>query len=138
MRDRSWRSYVTTIAVLAVQVGVSAFGAIDLCVDRPHTHGGMPAPDCMMHHQPSTGAPDTTNHAHHHQGGGNPADNSARLTCSCSSDSLMLLATEIAVVPRSTVVPLLNPDVAPLSERTRSVSDQHPAPLSPPPRASYC
>jgi hypothetical protein len=138
MRSRSWRSSVTAVTVLALQLGVSALGAIDMCIDRPHTNGGVPAPDCLMHHQPSTGAEDTTNHAHHHQHDNSPADTSARLACSCSADPLMLLATEIAVVPDRIVVPLLNPGAAPLSEPMRSVSDRRPAPLSPPPRASYC
>ena len=46
MRSRAWRSSAIAMAVLAIQVSVSALGTIGMCVDRPHTHGGVPAPDC--------------------------------------------------------------------------------------------
>ena len=42
MRSRSLRSHAVAVALLAIQVSVSALGMIGMCVDRPHTHGGVP------------------------------------------------------------------------------------------------
>lgn len=125
------------MALLAIQLGVSAVGVIGMCVDRPHTHGGIPVPDCLMHMSqpaPST-APEASNHGHHHHDSGTPT-NTAQLACSCSSDLLTLLATEIAVIPTGVSVGL--PDLIALSspERAQSAPEVRPTPLSPPPRPS--
>src|SRR5262245_54394081 len=99
MRTRSCRWYAVAIALLAVQVSVSALGTIGMCVDRPHTHGGVPAPDCFMYHsQPGT-EPETSHHNHQHHPDNSSSTDTPRLACSCSSDLLTLLTTEIAVVP---------------------------------------
>ena len=57
MRTRRWHSYAVTVAVLILQVSVSALGTIGMCVDRPHTHGGVPALDCLMHESQPAGTP---------------------------------------------------------------------------------
>ena len=133
MRGRGWRSYLTTVAALALQVSVSILGTVGMCVDRPHTHGGVPAPDCLMHHsQPDSTEPDAS-HGHHHQHESTSQD-AARLACSCSSDPLTLLTTEIAVIPAGISIGL--PDVAApaLHDRVQSAPDVRLVPLSPPPK----
>ena len=55
MRSRGWHSYAVAVALLIIQVSVSALGTIGMCVDRPHTHGGVPAPDCLMHNSQPAG-----------------------------------------------------------------------------------
>jgi hypothetical protein len=124
------------MALLAIQLGVSALGVAGMCVDRPHTHGGIPAPDCLMHSSQPVNAPEARNGHHHHHDSGAPT-NSAQLACSCSSDPLTLLTTEIAVFP--TVISIALPDLVALSspERAQSTPEVRLAPLSPPPRPSH-
>ena len=136
MPRRTWRSRAVAVALLAIQLGVSVLAVAGLCVDRPHTHGGIPAPECLMHmSQPAGTAPEATNHSHHHHDSGTPS-NTAQLACSCSSDPLTLLTTEIAVVQIGASIDL--PDLVTLasSERPQSAPEVRLAPLSPPPRTS--
>jgi hypothetical protein len=135
MRNRGWRSSFITVAVLALQMSVSVLGTIGMCVDRPHTHGGVPAPECAMHHsQPDGTSPDTSSHGHHgHHDEGNSQD-MPRLTCSCSGDPLTLLTTEIAVTPLDISIGLLDVAAPALHERVRSAPDVRLVPLSPPPK----
>ena len=124
------------MALLAIQLGVSVLAVAGMCVDRPHTHGGIPAPDCLMHSsEPVSTAPEASNHSHHHHDSSTPT-NTAQLVCSCSSDPLTLLTTEIAVVQIDASIDL--PDVVTLasSERAQSAPEVRLAPLSPPPRTS--
>jgi hypothetical protein len=137
MRSRGWRWYAVAVALLAVQVSVSALGTIGMCVDRPHTHGGLPAPDCLMHQpQPVGTPPDASPHSHHHQHDNNSSTDTARLACSCAADPLTLLTTEIAVIPGGIAIELPPLATASLPEPTTSASDMRLAPLSPPPRPS--
>jgi hypothetical protein len=132
MRGRGWRPYLTTLAALALQVSVSILGTVGMCVDRPHTHGGVPAPHCLMHHsQPDSTEP--ASHGHHHQHESTWPD-AARLACTCSSDPLTLMASEVAVIPAGISIGL--PDVAApaLYDRPQSAPDVHLVPLSPPPK----
>ena len=136
MRSRSWHSQAVVVALLAIQLGVSALGVIGMCVDRPHTHGGTPAPDCLMHmSQPASTAPETSNHSHHHHDSNTPSS-TAQLACSCSSDPLTLMTTEIAAIPIGVSVDL--PDLIALSslDRAQSAPEDRPTPLAPPPRSS--
>lgn len=138
MRSRSWHSCAVAIALLVIQVGVSTLGTIGMCVDRPHTHGGVPAPDCLMNHtQPASTTAEASHHDHHqHQHGNSTPADGARLGCSCAADPLTLLTTEIAVVPNHISIAL--PDIAALSTpvQLQSASDVRITPLSPPPRPS--
>jgi hypothetical protein len=138
MRGRSWRSHAVAVALLATQLGVSALAVVGVCVDRPHTHGGIPAPDCLMHSsQPASTAPDASQQSHHHHHGGSTPSDTAQLACSCSSDPLTLLTTEIAVIEIGASIAL--PDIITLSspERSQSAPQVRLAPLSPPPRPSH-
>jgi hypothetical protein len=134
MRCRDWRSCSVAAALLVIQVGVSALGTIGLCVDRPHTHGGIPAPDCLMHQmQPGETAPPASPHAHHQHGNSTPA-NGARLACSCSLDPLTLFTSEIAVIPHSLSIAL--PSLSALSSppHAQRPPEARLAPLAPPPK----
>jgi hypothetical protein len=135
MRTRRWRSYAVTVAILILQVSVSALGMIGMCVDRPHTHGGVPAPDCLMHEsQPADTTTEASTHGHHQHNNSTSTD-TARVGCSCASDPLTLMTTDVAVVSNISIALLAW--VAPLSlERTQSAPDVRLAPLSPPPRTS--
>lgn len=137
MRNRSWRSSLITVAVLALQMSVSVLGTIGMCVDRPHTHGGVPAPDCLMHHsQPDGTSPETSSHGHHgHHDESSPPD-TPRLQCSCSADLLTLLTSEIAAIPVGISIGLPDVSAPGLHERVRSAPDVRLVPLSPPPKPS--
>jgi len=135
MRRRPLRSYAVAVALLAIQVSVSALGTIGLCVDRPHTHGGVPAPECLMHQQ-MQGTEAEAHHSHHHQQDNSSSTGTARLACSCSSDPLTLMTTEIAVLPGTVANQVPNLVTASSPERASSAPDMRLAPLSPPPRPS--
>jgi hypothetical protein len=137
MRTRDWRSCSVAAALLVIQIGASTLGTIGMCVDRPHMHDGIPAPDCLMHQQQSaTGAPAASTHNHHHQHDGRTPANGARLACSCSSDPLTFLTMEIAVVPDAPSI--ASPDLMArsLPERSQSAPDVRLGPIAPPPKPS--
>src|SRR4029450_5651160 len=110
MRTRGWRWYAVAVALLAVQVSVSALVTIGMCVDRPHTHGGVPAPDCLMHQRQVGDLPGHSSHRHHDQHDTGTSTNTATLACSCSSDPLTLFTTDIAVIPIDLAIEL--PDLS--------------------------
>ena len=131
MRSRGWRSYAVAAILVFIHVGMSALGAIGMCLDRPHTHGGVPAPDCFMH--TSQGAPrrrTPRKHSHHSHHDSAPATGSSRVQLSIRSADV--LTTEIAVVPAGISIGLPNRRRR-YRERTPSVPDVRPTPLSPPP-----
>jgi hypothetical protein len=137
MRGRTWRSHAVAVALLAIQLGVSVLAVAGMCVDRPHTHGGIPAPECLMHMSQAAGTtPEATNHSHHHHDSSTPS-NTAQLACSCSSDPLTLLTTEIAVVQIGASIDLPGLVTLASSERAQSAPEVRLAPLSPPPRPSH-
>ena len=137
MRNRGWRSPLITVAVLALQMSVSVLGTIGMCVDRPHTHGGVPAPDCVMHHsQPDSTSPDTSSHGHHGHHDESNSPDTPRLVCSCSADLLTLLTSEIAAIPIDVSLTLPDSPVPALHERAQSAPDVRLVPLSPPPKPS--
>src|SRR5262245_9223568 len=136
LQRRGWRSYSVAVALLVIQVGVSALGTIGFSVDRPHAAGGGPAPDCRMHQRPVGNLPGQSSHRHHDQHDTGTSTNTASLACSCSSDPLTLFTTDIAVIPVDLAIEL--PDLSAVlpSPRTQSVIDVSRAPLAPPPRPS--
>jgi hypothetical protein len=137
MRNRGWRSPLITVAVLALQMSVSVLGTIGMCVDRPHTHGGVPAPDCVMHHsQPDSTSPDTSSHGHHGHHDESNSPDTPRLVCSCSADLLTLLTAEIAAIPIDVSLTLPDGAVPVLHGRAQSAPDDRLVPLSPPPKPS--
>jgi hypothetical protein len=137
MHGPDWRSRSVAVALLILQVGMSTLGTIGMCVDRPHTHGGIPAPDCLMHQpQPAETAPATPAHTHHHQHGGSTPTDTARLACSCSADPLTLLTSEIAVVPIGLSIAAPDLITRPVPELSQPAPDVRVAPIAPPPKPS--
>jgi len=125
---------------LSVQLAVAILGTVGLCLERPHTHGGVPAPDCPMHHTvtPGAAAEPTEHHHHHHQAPETtPLPGTAGIGCSCAGDALLMLlaSTALLVEPsRLATAAVAGAALPPLTER---IVDLHAAPLSPPPRASH-
>jgi len=134
MHSRSWRVNAVAAVLVAIQLSVSALATIGMCVNRPHTHGGVPAPDCVMHDGQSGGTSPESSHQRHHQHGNSTPADTAQVTCSCSADPITLLTTDIAVAPGIIVNLLPNLPTPRPSGRTQAVSDVRLAPLSPPPR----
>jgi hypothetical protein len=130
MRARSRRFYAVAMALVAIQIGLPALGSIGMCVDRPHTYNGLPAPDCLMHASLPAGA---VAEASHHEHNGSMPDDGARLVCSCSSDAITLLTTETAVAPRGLSVPGPNLAFRPSPGQAKQAPDVRLTPLSPPP-----
>jgi hypothetical protein len=119
---------------LSAQVLVLALGTAQLCLEREHTHGGIAAPDCPMHHQ-SAGASDASEHAHHsHSTASDVPTGDEQITCHCSGDlSLMYLGPvgvfEFASAPSPFVEGALLD-----SPSATSAADRYFSPPSPPPR----
>jgi len=124
---------VAALATMAVQLTLTAAGTLIACANTPHTHNGLPAPDCPMHHAADTGPSTSAGHQHHHHSEPQ-TDDGVRLACGCSSDLPAFLIVGSAVV--STPVSIAQPAS---SEVTASVATTTPlerfaAPLTPPPR----
>jgi hypothetical protein len=120
---------------LSVQLAVAVLGTVGMCLERPHTHGGVPAPDCPMHHrQPDDAAVEPADHHHHHGSTAPSSDSDTRIGCRCASDVLSLMLATVAVV--SDPAPLVVPATRPLrpSVVDERMIDAHVSPLSPPPR----
>jgi hypothetical protein len=125
---------VMAVITLGLQVIVAAVGTVSLCMDRPHTHGGVPAPDCPMHHQQPAAA--TTEDHHQHGAQRDATSDASRVGCRCSSDPLSFLISDIGVVPDRISVRLPVPGVLSLMPFKTTTLDVRIAPLSPPPRLS--
>ena len=81
------RSHLVGIAVatLAIHAAGVAVGALRVCWGSEHTHAGVAAADCPMHHD----APAQDTHYGHHAHGDAAApanDDGQQLACGCSSD----------------------------------------------------
>jgi hypothetical protein len=116
---------------LAVQLAAAALGTVGMCLDRPHTHAGVPAPDCPMHHQQQGEAAVDPSHHHHH---GSQSTSGAAVGCSCSADALLFLLTTPAVIAQPPVLDAPHVATAPSLFLTERVRGMRVAPLSPPPR----
>ena len=133
MVARRWFFLVTALVTLAVQLTLTAGGALRACVNTQHTHNGRPAPDCPMHHGHNDAASMPAGHDHHHDSGPQ-TDTGAQLACGCSSDIPAFLIVGSAVVP--TPVSVAQPtsrEVGP-SVTTTMPLERFAAPLTPPPR----
>lgn len=126
----------TAIITVTLQLAITAVATMNVCLERPHTHGGTAAPDCPMHHQ-SRGNPDAGQHHSHHGQAMNKSveERSAQqITCRCPSDVTQIYLGQVAILqthpPRSPfvqAVPLDPPSDAP-------VVDHDFSPPPPPPR----
>jgi hypothetical protein len=127
---------VAALVTIAVQLTLTTAGTPIACANTPHTHNGLPAPDCPMHHAPDTASSMPAGHEHHHHSG-SQTDDGAQLACGCSSDLPAFRIVGGAVV--STPVSVAQPAS---TEVTVSVATTPPlerfnSPLTPPPRLSF-
>jgi hypothetical protein len=87
----------------------------------------------MHQEQPADTTQPASSHGHHHHDSSTSTDG-ARITCSCASDPLTLVATEVGVLA-SAAVTLPNLVAVSSPYQSKSTPDVRLAPLSPPPRA---
>ena len=148
---------LTATITLSFQLLLTGFGALTACVDQPHRHGGVAAPDCVMHHQgsPSPDAPAATTGHHHHgashevaatQASTHPShapSDTPSISCRCSSDPMSFLVADNATMPACAISEVASPDVVlvPLQSTSpailsfaRTSIDFTIAPALPPPR----
>jgi hypothetical protein len=130
------RLFAVTWTILSVHALGVVLGAADVCRDREHTHGGVAAPDCPMHHRADTDAPQDHHHAHHINASSSDgaSSSSAQLSCHCPGDASTILLGQLAVLQLPVShTPLLQAVVlAAFCEP--NVADLLFSPLSPPPR----
>ena len=131
------RRLIATIT-MSVQLIMMSAGALSACVDRPHTHGGMAAPDCAMHHQQSRPDPDRMpahhqHHGAHHGANSPPASDGVQISCRCSSDLMSYLVGDAATLPEVVAAPSRSSAPAIVSF-AQTPMDFAPAPAYPPPR----
>jgi hypothetical protein len=131
----SCRRFIRAAAVIALilQVMVTSLGAISVCVDRPHTHAGVPAPDCAMHHQPSPAA-SSNHHEHHGHAQHGAASDTRRIVCRCAADPRAFLVSDIGVLPSGVSVRVPARPASPVPAVDPTAIDLRIPPPSPPPR----
>jgi hypothetical protein len=125
-----------TWTILSVHALFVVLGAADVCRDREHTHGGVAAPDCPMHHRVDSDADQGHHHAHHIDASSSDgaSSGSAQLSCHCPGDAPTIVLGQLAVLQLPVSHrPLLQAVVlAAFSEP--NVADLLFSPPSPPPR----
>ena len=123
---------MTTWVIVGTQSLVVALGTAQVCVDRQHTHAGLAAPDCAMHHE--HGGRSASGHAHYGHNAASPQSTDVQISCRCSTDVPATLLGESGIV-ESPVVASVSLHVVLLA---RPPAESFPAhvnpPSSPPPR----
>jgi hypothetical protein len=125
--------HVTAAITLTLQAVTTTIATISACVDRPHAHGGIAAPDCPMHHElasATVSSPTHQQHADAHHDGAS----GTHMQCRCTSDPLSALTGETGVIPDRLAVRMPGPVRWGRSPFTETTIDVHATPLSPPPR----
>jgi len=95
---RAARRITTVVVVLYAGTGVLA--AASVCMPGPHQHHGVPAPDCVMHHQDASHHGAAAGHHHSdagHAHGGAPNDPGPSMTCACGEELTALHPADAAV-----------------------------------------
>jgi len=120
--------------VLALYLAVVTLGALRVCWIG-HTHNGLAAPDCPMHHDVPAG-PGAS--AHHHHGEAGPASGAGtRITCRCSGDLSSIDVGPIALLPpHDPMFPAGHAWIA-APAYASAVPDPLLTTLSPPPRSVF-
>jgi hypothetical protein len=121
--------------VLSVQAAGLALGTAQACRNQEHTHGGVAAPDCPMHHH--TGAdPRPASPPHVHQGQAPDADRNetTSVSCRCSNEQNPTVLGQIAILqPEVSYTPFVQAALIGVA-RDGSLTDLWSSPPSPPPR----
>ncbi len=120
---------------IAAQVLLPAVFVAGLCIDRPHAHAGIAAPDCAMHHAAGDAAADPSHHASRHGGHGDAPVTGARFECRCPADVPPFVAAEGMVVLDLVVAPRPVAVARAVMIGDDRFADTRIAPSSPPPRA---
>lgn len=136
MRVFRRRLAAATWLILSAQTLVLALGTARVCWDGNHTHGGVPAPDCAMHHQAGSDAPSTHHgsHDHHATAAETATDSGASMICSCSNDVIPFDFGQTAFVPVSAPWTPFVPVAVLALQSDPPVVDVLFSPPSPPPR----
>ena len=124
---------VAALVTIAVQLTLTASGALVVCANTQHTHNGRPAPDCPMHHGHDAPASQPAGHEHHHHS--EPAtDAGAQLACGCSSEipAFLIVGSALVSSPLSVAGPSVTRGESFVA--TTSPLERHAAPRTPPPR----
>ena len=121
------------LVTMAVQLTLTAAGALAACANAQHTHNGRPAPDCPMHHAHNGPQSQPAGHDHHHHSGPQ-TDAGARLTCGCSSDIPAFLVVGSALVSTPVSVAQPTSTQAASSAAAPTPLERFASPLTPPPR----
>ena len=92
-----------TWVILSAQTLAMTLGTAQMCGEGEHAHGGVPAPDCSMHHQADANALSVQDHSHHsHSTPSEPAsDSGQRMTCRCSNDVTPMYLGQTAILHMS-------------------------------------
>jgi hypothetical protein len=125
---------VTAAITLTLQAVTTTVATISVCVDRPHAHGSVAAPDCPMHHRQSSATESRADHRDHTAAHNDGTSATTRMQCRCESDLLPSMTGESGVIADSAAVRLPNPVRLPRSPLTQPIVDVRSTPLSPPPR----
>jgi hypothetical protein len=124
-------------AVLSSHALVLALGTALMCAGREHTHGGIAAPDCAMHHRASAPADGADRHHHAHHDHAPATDEGStgqqRIRCRCSADVLAAYLGEAAVLETGAAVPFVQMST-PARPWAVCVVENDCSPPSPPPR----
>ena len=127
----------TAVITLALQVCTAAVGAVRMCAETVHTHGGVQAPECPMHHRQPAAPVSDPDHQHHadaadHAGSGS----SSRVGCRCPSETKVLPIGDIGMVSDRFFVRVPTPLLSAVAPVARTTFDLQTPPLSPPPRTT--
>lgn len=139
------RLVAVAIATLSVQPLLLALGAARMCWGVEHTHHGVAAPDCPMHHVPDRHpvTDDARTYAHHGHAtaGAGAAERrevgQGRVECRCPDEVLAMYAGPGAITPALVSI-FPSPRFVVLTRITiLSVADLWFPPPFPPPRAAF-
>jgi hypothetical protein len=144
------RAAAIALATLCIQLALGPVSAARLCADLPHTHRGLPAPDCPMHDQApegmlpegaeagaATGSEPMAGHHHGHGGHAAPEQQPAATThvnCECSSELPPLALLDKGICPEPVAAPDATLVAGLVAAAIPSPLNLRLAPAPPPPR----
>jgi hypothetical protein len=127
---------VVTWTILSLHALGVPLGVAQACREREHTHGGVAADDCPMHHRMELDAQRVSLHSHHGHASSSDAHDSrgARLSCHCPGDASPIFLGQVGVPQAPTTsAPFIEAVV--LDALTGPLAaDRSSSPPSPPPR----
>lgn len=132
------RLVAIAVTTLAMHVAVVTLGAVRVCWASEHTHTGVAAEDCPMHHhgaKHSSQAAHDGSHAH-----GTSAvpvsDDGQQLACGCANDPTSPYVGPSGMLPPPAVLSHTEAPVLVSRQAAESPDDLRFPPLAPPPRSN--